>query len=246
MIKRPVLLLIAALAFALAVPCVAQAVPSKYKNSNRPALEVQVWPGADASETVVIVSATLPDSVKLPARVRIPMPEGSDLAWAGEVLGGDPNADPSREASSHAGSGGKYVEMELSKSHQAQVEFTGLPLKIDGDIVSAQVTWVQTSDASETAFSVKMPSYATHVKIEPAPIGDPKTNNSGESLYTLPTEELEPGGKVKVSVSYSTDPSGGKGSTSLDARTILIVLGVALVLAVAGLFAAMKVPRRVR
>lgn len=246
MIKRPAVVLIAAFALAMVVPCAAQAVPSKYKSPYRPALEVQVWPGADASETVVIVSATLPDSVKLPARVRIPMPEGSDLSWAGEVLGGDPTADPSREASSHAGTGGKYVEFELSKSHQGQVEFTGLPLKINGDIVSAAITWVQTSDASETAFSVKMPSYATHVKIEPSTIGEPKTNNSGESLYSLPTEQLEPGGKVKVSVSYSTDPSGGKGSTTLDARTILIVLGVALVLAIAGLLVAMKAPRRIR
>jgi hypothetical protein len=42
-------------------------------------MEVHLWPGVSKGETLVVVGVTLPEKVKLPATVRIPIIPGSEL-----------------------------------------------------------------------------------------------------------------------------------------------------------------------
>jgi hypothetical protein len=199
-----------------------------------PSLEVQVWPSGEPSKTVMIVSASVPDSVKLPVTIKVPVPNGAEVVWAGEVLGGDPAADPYRKTQMVQAAGGRYVRFELSQSHTAQMELTGFPPVVNGDRVVAKVEWLQTAEASQTGFSVRLPAAVTDVKISPTPEGKPQSNETAESLYALPTKVLKVGQKQAITIDYSTGIVN-PGSPTNTPNTLLIGLGVALVVAIAGL-----------
>lgn len=216
---------ITALAPRSAIPSAPVAIPS---------LEVQVWPSGEPSKTVMIISASVPDSVKLPVTLKVPVPQGADVIWVGEVLGGDPAADPYRQTQMVQAAGGRYVRFELSQSHTAQMELTGFPPVVNGDRVVAKVEWLQTAEASQTGFSVRLPAAVTDVTISPTPEGRPQSNESAESLYALPTKVLKVGQKQAINIDYSTGIVN-PGSSANTPSTLLIGLGVALVVAVAGL-----------
>lgn len=199
-----------------------------------PSLEVQIWPNGEPNKTVMIISASVPDSVKLPVTIKVPVPQNAELIWVGEVLGGDPAADPARQAQMVQAAGGRYARFELSQSHTAQMELTGFPPTVNADRVATKVDWVQASEASQTGFSVRLAAAVTDVKITPKPEGAPQTNESAESLYALPTKVLKVGQKQTVAIDYSTGKVN-PGSTVSPSNMVLIALGVALVVAIAGL-----------
>lgn len=190
---------------------------------------VQIGPDETQGVLVIIVGVTLDMSVKLPARVRIPVPPGSSVAWAGEVLGNDPAADKLRDFTLGRGEGGaEYAELTLSESHQGQIDAVASPLTTSGGVFSAAATFVQSAPGTSTAFAVRMPVGAENVKIEPAPVSPPDFNDAGESLYSLGERSLTAGSKLAVTVSYSkVDTQTASGSTS---QTLLPFLVVALVL----------------
>jgi hypothetical protein len=199
--------------------------------------EVQLWPAAQPGQLVVIVSQTLPEGVDLPATVRLPVPEGMRVEWAGEILGETTRAaDPPREFELKDGTGGQYAEFSLSESRQAQIELAGIALTSNASTVSTALDWVQSAPSALTAFSVRLPSGAGDVSIDPTPVGQPDSNEAGETLYTLPSRELEDGATQRVSVSYSLGgapaQTQGEGSAS---GPLVAVLAVVLVLAVAAL-----------
>lgn len=190
---------------------------------------VQIGPDETQGVLVIIVGVTLDMSVKLPARVRIPVPPGSSVAWAGEVLGNDPSADKMREFSLGRGDGGaEYAEFTLSESHQGQIDAVASPLTTNAGTFSAAATFVQSVPSTSTAFAVRMPVGAEKVTIEPAPVSPPDFNDAGESLYSLGERSLTAGSKLAVTVSYSkVDTQTASGGTS---QMLLPFLVVALVL----------------
>jgi hypothetical protein len=190
---------------------------------------VQIGPDETQGVLVIIVGVTLDMSVKLPARVRIPVPLGSSVAWAGEVLGNDPSGDKLRDFTLGRGDGGaQYAEFTLSESHQGQIDAVASPLTTSGGVFSAAATFVQSVPSTSTAFAVRMPIGAEKVTIEPAPVSPPDFNDAGESLYSLGEQSLKAGSKLDVTLSYSkVDTQTASGSTS---QMLLPFLVVALVL----------------
>jgi hypothetical protein len=173
---------------------------------------------------VVIVTVTLDDSVELPATVQVPVLDGMNIDWAGEILPqGDSADDPQREYTMGQGNGGQYAQMEVSESTQAQVELSGIPLTISGSEYSAAVRYVQTVPTSVVGFSVRLPAGVTAVSIDPAAPREPDRNESGETLYTLPSFELAPGDAQSVSVVYSVG-GASQGGDGADVATIIAVL----------------------
>ena len=125
--------------------------------------ELGVQVGVDPAQgtVVVIVGVTLGNAAPLPARVRVPVPANSAIVWAGEILGGDPGADPQKEYTLATGEGGgQYAEFTLTGSHQGQIEVNAGVLPT-GQSVSAKTTFVQSTPSNTTAFAVRMPSGAT-------------------------------------------------------------------------------------
>lgn len=244
--KLPVLVLTCMLAIAvlpgaaLGVPKVpAKSAPAASASSTAPVAEGpidgQIWPGEEGPQTAALVDITLDPKVRLPARVRIPVPSGAVVQWAGEILGGDPNADPERAFTLHSGSGGgKYAEFTLSVSHRGQIETNGIPLTANGTVLSTQVEFVQSVPATSVTFSVRIPAGVTQVKIDPSPSGPPSINTStGDSLYLLALVSLATGAKTTVKITFNTSPTGATQTSAPSLTAVYIVLGVLLVALIA-------------
>lgn len=233
MIRRTGMALVLGMLLLIAAPSAALAAGSSEATPVAPSqvTEVQCWMGAEPGEAVVIVAVTIPDTVELPATVRIPVIDGMNLDWAGEISGGDASEDIQRDYVIEAGAnGGSYAELTLTDYHNAQIDFSGKQLVTDGDTVSAEFPFVQSVDSSATVFTVRVPAGVSDVNISPQPESDTSTNDSGETLYSLPTMTLATGESTTVSVSYSVGSSSG----STDSITLLagVLAGVAAVVAV--------------
>ena len=208
--------------------------PTPYRTGT---IEVQIWPQADSSvptQAVVISDVTLPSDVDLPAIVEIPIVPGTTVQWAGESLGGAPDADPQRPFKIVDGAGGgKYAQFTLSKSVRGQIDTIGVPLHATHDAINLSADWIQSTEASSVLFTVRFPGGSSRIQIDPKPAGDPVTNMSGETLYALPAWTPTHGAKQTITVSYSTNPSGEQGMTAGTKTTVYVVLGGLLVVALA-------------
>jgi len=65
-------------------------------------LDAQIWPARMARRSSSS-TVTLDPKVKLPARVRIPVPKNAVVEWAGEILSGDASTDQQRTFTLHDG-----------------------------------------------------------------------------------------------------------------------------------------------
>lgn len=215
-----------AVVLAIAIPSVASAA-----SAGGP-MDVQIWP--QDGQTIVISSVELPSGTRLPAVVRIPVVPGSTVEWAGEIVGTDASGDIVAPYKLIDGAGGQYAEFTLTKSLYGQIDSVASTLTLSGTIVSADVDWVQSVSASQTTFSVRVPSGVSEVQITPVPDGKPVANEQGEALYLLPSKTLAAGDKQTVSLSYNTMPPV-QSSSALNANAIVIGLVVVLVIAVGAL-----------
>ena len=194
-------------------------------------VDVQLWP--QDAQTTVIVALDVPGSVKLPTVVRLPFPPGAQVQWAGEILGGDPAADPARPYKVFTNAdGGKYAQFTLTKSRRAQIDTAGLLLNVKGTQFSGTVDWIQSVDASLTTLSVRVPPNAANVSISPPPAGAPDRNATGEALYTLAPMTLAQGKKQRITFSYVIKAPGAVAQGGSRATGLIVGLGVALGVAI--------------
>jgi hypothetical protein len=163
-------------------------------------LEVQLWPSMTSS--LMLVSLRLPETVQLPARVQLPLPEGANITWCGEILGANASADVQRQYTIVAGSGGRAIEFVAQQSRDVQYEADLPAPTVAGSRVMTTLKWVQTTDALGADLAVKTPAGATDVQIKPAPAAQPRTNTAGEALYTLPQQTPALGAGFTVEVSF--------------------------------------------
>lgn len=210
--------------------------------ANGALLDTQVWPGGEMGQTVVICSVNLPQGTKLPATVRIPIPDGGEAVWVGEIVGANVNTDPQRAFLTKQGTGGKYIEFEMSQSLQGQVELVGWPLTAESGRIKTAVTWVQSVPSSGTAFSARVPAGVTKVEVDPRPTDDPEKNLDGEALYPLPALQMKPGEKQEISVSYAAQTTADPAGPFADQPLMPWLLG-ALGVAVLALLAVLAVGR---
>ncbi len=214
---------------ALCLPAVAYAGVAEY--------QVQFAPVGLSGNMDLIVNVVLSPDTKLPAKVRVPLPAGATVLWAGEILGGEPSADPSREVTLTTVGGAQYAELTLSQVRVAQVEAELSPATVSGTSVEGKLDWINVTDAGTYTFSVRIEPKVSDVKILPAPADEPQKNADGESLYTLSPVRLEKNGKFSIDVTYkrgsaAQSSSGGTLSVVLIAAIALLVLAVAALIVV--------------
>lgn len=197
-------------------------------------MDIQVWPEAEPGRTVVIASANITSETALPARVRIPVIEGMDVQWVGEISPTSPSDDPTRTYTTEQGKGGKFVEFEVTEYRLAQVEMIGAPPTTQGDRTTTSIRWIQSVPATSTGFNVRTIAGVRDVEIKPEPTGEAATNPSGESLYTLKSQRLKTGQEAEITVAYATGTEFEGGGLSGGGNTNLIigVLAATLVVAV--------------
>lgn len=197
------------------------------------ALQVQLLLDSEPGQVLAIMNVALPEDTELPAMVRVPLPKGAEMIWAGEILGGDPSADPARPYRIVPGEGGDVLEMSLGLSGNAQIEVNLGPIDREGDLASAEVPWVQSATSQGTQFSVRFPPASSKHQTTPKYTGTPERNDAGETLYVLPEVKLALGEKYPVKATYVLNAELPQPKPATNSSVILYVLIGALVAAVA-------------
>ena len=192
---------------------------------------VQFWPEGEPTSTVIIVTLELPDDTPLPATVRLPVPAGTTITWAGEIMGGSIENDLPRPFQLVEGTGGQSVEFTLEQTRTAQYDATYVPVVAENGQYDARLDWTQTEPTEDVQFNVRMPGTVTDIVIEPAPAGEPDANAFGERLYKLSPITIAPGENAAVTVAYARPELGDSGGSTFDERLpwLLGILGVAVV-----------------
>jgi hypothetical protein len=206
---------------ALLLPAAATAQPVSLAGTP---LEVQLWPGGQPGFTLFIVTGHIPEGEPLPATVRLPLPQGAEVVWAGEILGGPLTEDPEREITVVEAAGGQALEMTAESTRTVQYEAVGPALSSVDGMTTSVFEWVQTVPTGDVVFSVRIPASTGSVEIDPMPVGSPRTNDSGERLYTLRPAVLTEGQTFSVTSVFG--PPGTEGSTGSQPPLLWVLLGV--------------------
>ncbi len=215
-----------ALALALLVPASAYAgVVREY--------QLQYAPTGDAAGALMIVSALVDPQTPLPAVVTVPVPAGATLLWAGEILGGDPAADPVRETTVETVDGMDVYTLTLEQAYTAQLELQ-LPVPtISGSKVKGSVAWTNPGDEALVTASVIAEPGATGVKTTPDVAGEVRTNDIGEELHPLTGRRVATGDTYTIEVEWKRGAEAAAGGTS----PVLPILLGALIVAILALVA---------
>ncbi|MHB9003681.1 MAG: hypothetical protein ACYC6C_06410 [Coriobacteriia bacterium] len=228
--------------FATAVICftvpLALAAPVSLEDTE---IWVQLWPEGEPGTNVVIIGATLPEGTSLPATVQLPIPEGSTIYWAGEIVSPDATADIERDYTVVDTGNGKAAEITVETTLSVQVDVTYGTIQIDGNDLISKFQWMQSVPSSGTMFSVLVPRGTGDVSIEPAAPGEPRENEAGERLYTLSPAVLQPGSTYPITVTYRR--AGVTGDASQTIPVVLWAVGALLAIAVIALFVALSKQR---
>ena len=199
-------------------------------------IEVQLWPSKTSA--LLLVSLRLPDTVQLPARVRMPLPEGAQVTWSGEITGGNAADDIQRPYTFVTANGGRAIEFVAQQSRDLQYEADLPAPTVAGDRVMTVLKWVQTTEALGVDPAVKVPAGATDVQIKPTPTLQPRTNTAGEALYTLPQQRPAIGGTFAIDVTFQQGLAGATAAapssgTASGSSTLIWVLVAVLFVVVA-------------
>lgn len=198
-----------ALAATALAPTLAYARVSEY--------QVQFLPVGQTGSSEVIVNVVLSPETSLPATVTVPLPAGAQVLWSGEIWGGDPAADPFRQPSIVPTAGALAAVFRLEQKPIAQVEATVGEPRVRGKRVESTLAWVNAAEEGTYTFSVVVEAGAKGVEISPKPVGEPRRNEAGETLYVLAPVRLAAGQKFEVSVRY--DRSAGAAAPSSAATS---------------------------
>lgn len=205
-------------------------------------LQAQLILGAQPGQVGLVVGFQVPSSQKLPVAVHVPLPAGTAITWAGELMGGTGANDIELPYRIFSGTGGQAVELTLTKSHRGQVEMDLQPLVKNGAVMSTMLPWVQSVRSTGELFSIRFPPGATHASMTPSSTGQFQVGQTGETLYGLPPVTLALGQRYPVTASYQASGTAGAvaGTVSGSSETaflwiigVLAVIGIALVAAVA-------------
>ncbi|MDZ4180358.1 MAG: hypothetical protein U1E29_14185 [Coriobacteriia bacterium] len=226
---------IAAILFA--VPSIATAAPVPLDGVT---LQIQLMPEAEPGTSVLIVGVDLPEGTPLPATVRLPLPEGAEVFWAGELTGLGPEDDILREFTIVEGIGGQAVEFTVEETLTVQYDALYGTMGINDGDISTTLRWLQTVPTGEVSIGVRIPPRSEQVRLDPAAPGPPISNSAGESLYTLRPVNLEPDSEFVVSVTYRR---AGSSPAQQGSPLVPILLGL-LAAAVLALMFALRMQAR--
>lgn len=219
-------LLALALVIALALPAAASAaVVREY--------QLQFAPAATTGGSLAIVTALVDPQESLPASVTVPVPAGSTLLWAGEILGGDPAADPARTPTMERVGEMDLYTFTLEQSYTAQLEIQLPDPTIDGSRLSATLSWTNPGAEVLVTGAIIVEPGAGNVETTPDVSGEIQTNDVGESLYPLEGVRLAEGGTYAMSVEWDREGEAEGGASNNTLVLLLIALVAALVTLIA-------------
>lgn len=210
-------------------------------------LYVRVWPEYQDSQVSFLTAVQFAPTTPLPINVKVAIPKGATITWAGEILGGKAEDDIQAMPKMVPKDGYDEVTFTLTRARIGQVETTWPGLKAEGDNRSVNIDWVQRYEAKDTVFELREPSQATELKISPL-ASDSGTGPDGARFYSTAPIKLDVGQKQTFSVTYKrsiTGPSQGAGqpaptqgqqpqagvaNSSTSAATVVLIMFMATVI----------------
>ncbi|MCL5886825.1 MAG: hypothetical protein M1617_00755 [Actinobacteria bacterium] len=192
-------------------------------------VDVQLMPEAEPGSNVLVVGARLPEGTPLPATVNLPVPDGANVFWAGEITGGPPELDIRREFSIVEGSAGRIIQFTVETTLSVQYDARYGAIRFSGQERETELAWRQSVEIAELSMALRLRP-GTQL-LAPEVRRPPQTNQAGERLYTLEPLTMDVGQGTTVTVAYRTGtapPVQGEGIPI--AVWLAAAIGVALLL----------------
>jgi copper chaperone CopZ len=147
-------------------------------------MSVHVTAHTDLSGEIITIAGELPEVTSRPATVELAVPAGSRLRWIGEILGGDPTADPEVDYEVITTVDSDVYRFALTQSHTGQVEvIPPQPVTtFDGSEYSAKLEWTARQAVPEVRLAVQLPTGAQVV--QPADDAAVTPSGPGTSYYS--------------------------------------------------------------
>jgi hypothetical protein len=195
-----------------------------------------------------VVSAELKDNIKLPTSfyVALPLPTGSEISWAGEIIPGAKN-DIMLKLSGKTGKPNDLVIFRVTKSRIVQIEALpalGILKQVSSKRVDVNMFWVADSAVPAVRMAVQVPAgFKAYLASK---ITTDVAGTAGSRLYFLEKrnvkakQEMKIGMAILAPVATSTadvaapgSPAPAGGATgSTGTRPLLLILAGLLVVAV--------------
>jgi len=203
-------LIAASLIAVLALPAVALA-----------ATPPAIWIGGTVSladigggkEPTYVVRLALKEDVKLPASVSVPVPVGSSLIWAGEVMGQDTSNDISATDARIVTSGETAaVVFTVTRSRVVQVELAPPADMVDEKAATVDLTWTPDTAVGRMLLGVVVP--AGYHGVAESELTTVVPVAEGASSYVREYKSMKAGeqGSLKLAIA-----SGAPGTTEQSA-----------------------------
>lgn len=200
MLKRGIVcFLVAVICASVAAPAFAAPIPDQ--------LSIQVWPEYNDNQVLLMESVKYPADTPLPIEVKMAIPKGAKVTWAGELLGGDASQDIQATPKITPKDDYDEVAFTLTKARAAQVEAGWSGLTIKDQDRSLTLKWVQRYESKTTEFGLKAPSQSTEVNMSPAPAKQGKSQDGLQGYFTAP-QSLAVGQAQDFVVSYKRSVTG--------------------------------------
>lgn len=193
----------------------------------------------EQGSTLLIVSGTLSDDVKLPARVELAVPTGSEFQWVGEILGGDVADDPAVEPEQTTQDGSDVYSFVLSQSRTGQIEVVAPAgtMASNGSTTSGTLSWTTTTPIGQLRMKFRVPETAQVQPYEGAnltqgPPGFSYLERIVEDVQPGQTETLElvaVGGSAAAPTGAPQSAAAGGTSPALWIALALVALGVVFI-----------------
>ncbi len=174
-------------------------------------LIVQAWPEYSDDQVLFMETVAFPDSTPLPIEVKLAIPKGAQVTWAGELMA-DASQDIETTPKVNRFDDYDEVAFTLTKSRMGQVEAKWAGLKVEGENRALNFEWIQRYEAKETQIKFKVPTGSTDVKVTPQ-LSDISKSPDGMEVYSAPPVSLPVGQKLGYEVTY-------KRSTNVPAQSL--------------------------
>lgn len=170
-------------------------------------------------EPTYVVTLVLAQDTALPASVSVPVPAGVELAWAGEVFGGDSKSDiVAADAKLVTEGDHQVVQFTATKSRTVQVETT-VPkdmLEFGDDILGIDLYWPTADVSSQLELAVLIPA---GVKAKVMPEGAKYNSTASGGVYYRSFESAAAGDRLELALELVPgDPAADSPSSTSTAQ----------------------------
>lgn len=209
-------LIAASLIVVLAVPALAVA-----------AAPPAIWIGGTVSladigggkEPTYVVRLALKEDVKLPASVSVPIPVGSSLIWAGEVMGEDTSNDISATDARIVTEGETAsVVFTVTRSHVVQVELAPPADMVDEKAATVDLTWTPDTAVGRMLLGVVVP--AGYRGVAESELTTVVPVAEGASSYVREYTSMKAGERGSLKLAIASNAPGTSGQSAADTNAL--------------------------